>query len=144
MLISDGIRRSLLEGRDFMKKILMALGIAAAVSAACVSVSAKEWKYSDTLTLDMSSVEIKVDTNGHEICTFYGVEKIPNGTNKYTYVYDVTARTIQIKNMEQKTDKLHYSTSFNPLPIDSANDVVRERGEMAQRVYNMTMALKKK
>lgn len=127
-----------------MKKILTAIGIAAAVSAACVSVSAKEWKYNDALTLDMSRVEIKIDTNGHEICTFYGVEKIPGGTNSYTYVYDVTARTIQIKNMEQKTNKLHYSTSFNPLPIDSANDVVRERGEMAQRVYNMAMSLQKK
>jgi hypothetical protein len=127
-----------------MKKWLVALGVAAAVSAACVSVSAKEWKYNDALTIDMSDVEIKIDANGHETCTFYGVEKIPGGTNEYTYVYDVTARTIQIKNMEQRTDKLHYSTSFNPLPIDSANEVVRERGEMAQRVYNMAMSQKKK
>lgn len=130
--------------RENMKKTLIALGIAAAATCACFSVSAKDWQYNDALTIHMSEVEIKVDKNGHETCTFDAVEKIKDGTNEYTYVYDVTARTIQVKRMEQRTKKLHYSTSFNPLPIDSPNPVVRERAEMAQRVYNMTMAKKNK
>ena len=92
----------------------------------------------------MGEADLDVDKNGHQVLTFTGVEQIEGGTNTYTYVYDMTARTIQIKEMEQETEKLHYTTSFNPAPIDSPNPVIRERAEMAQQVYEMIMAKKHK
>lgn len=127
-----------------MNKMILAAGIAAAVLFSGMTVSAEQlWQYNDTLTLNLSDANVKVDKDGHQVLTFTGVEKIEGGTNTYTYVYDLTARTIQIKEMEQKTKKLHYTTSFNPAPIDSPNPVIRERAEMAQQVYEKVMEKKK-
>lgn len=126
-----------------MNKMILAAGVAAAVLFSGMSVSAEQlWQYNDTLTLNLSDANVKVDKDGHQVLTFTGVEKIEGGTNTYTYVYDLTARTIQIKEMEQKTNKLHYTTSFNPAPIDSPNPVIRERAEMAQQVYEKVMEKK--
>ncbi len=128
-----------------MKKSIIALGLAAAAAFSTMTVSAEQlWKYNDALTIDVGEADLDVDKNGHQVLTFTGVEQIEGGTNTYTYVYDMTARTIQIKEMEQETEKLHYTTSFNPAPIDSPNPVIRERAEMAQQVYEMIMAKKHK
>lgn len=127
-----------------MNKMILAAGVAAAVLFSGMSVSAEQlWQYNDALTLNLSDANVKVDKDGHQVLTFTGVETIEGGTNTYTYVYDLTARTIQIKEMEQKTKKLHYTTSFNPAPIDSPNPVIRERAEMAQQVYEKVMEKKK-
>ncbi len=127
-----------------MNKMILAAGVAAAVFVGGMTVSAEQlWQYNDTLTLNLSDASVKVDKDGHQVLTFTGVEQIEGGTNTYTYVYDLTARTIQIKEMEQETKKLHYTTSFNPAPIDSPNPVIRERAEMAQQVYEKVMAKKK-
>lgn len=100
-----------------MNKMILAAGVAAAVLFSGMSVSAEQlWQYNDALTLNLSDANVKVDKDGHQVLTFTGVETIEGGTNTYTYVYDLTARTIQIKEMEQKTKKLHYTTSFNPAP----------------------------
>lgn len=126
-----------------MKKTILALGLAAAAAFSSFTVSAEDlWQYNNALTLNISEASVKVDKNGHQVLTFTGVEQIEGGTNTYTYVYDLTARTIQIKEMEQETKKLHYTASFNPAPIDSPNPVIRERAEMAQQVYEKVMAKK--
>lgn len=125
-----------------MKKMILALGMAAALATMSVS-AASLWKYNDTLTLDLSEASVKTDKNGHEVLTFTGVEQIEGGTNEYTYVYDLTARTIQVKEMEQHTKKIHYTTSFNPAPVDSPNPVIQERAAMAQQVYERVTAKKK-
>lgn len=127
-----------------MKKMLIAAAAAAAVLVSGMTVSAeKAWQYNDKLTIDLSEASVKVDDNGHQILKFEGVEQIEGGTNRYVYVYDLTARTIQIKEMEQHTKKLHYTANFNPASIDSPNPVIRERAEMAQQVYEKVMAKKK-
>lgn len=128
---------------DLMKKTILALTLAAAAAFSAVSVSAEQlWQYNDKLVINISDADVEVDKNGHQILTFTGVEQIEGGTNTYTYVYDMTARTIQIKEMEQETKKLHYTASFNPAPVDSPNPVIRERADMAQQVYEKVMAKK--
>lgn len=127
-----------------MKKTIIALGLAAAALCSTMTVSAERlWQYNDALTIDVGEADLKVDKNGHQILIFTGVEKIADGTNTITYVYDLTARTIQIKKFEQETPKIHYTTSFNPAPIDSPNPVIQERAAMAQQVYEMVMEKKK-
>lgn len=128
---------------DPMKKIILTLTLAAAAAFSAVNVSAEQlWQYNDKLVINISDADVGVDKDGHQILTFTGVEQIEGGTNTYTYVYDMTARTIQIKEMEQETKKLHYTASFNPVPVDSPNPVIRERAEMAQQVYEKVMAKK--
>lgn len=127
-----------------MKKTLIAAAAAAALLLSGMTVSAERlWQYSDTLTINLSEADLEVSKDGHQILTFTGVEQIEGGTNTYTYVYDMTARTIQIKEMEQHTNKLHYTASFNPAPIDSSNPVIQERAAMAQQVYEKVMEKKK-
>lgn len=127
-----------------MNKTLLALSLAAAALASTMTVSAERlWQYNDALTINVGEADLKVDKNGHQILVFTGVEKIEGGTNTMTYVYDMTARTIQIKEFEQETPKIHYTTSFNPAPIDSPNPVIQERAKMAQQVYEMVMEKKK-
>lgn len=122
-----------------MKKILLALGMAAAIT---MSVSAENlWKYSDTLTIDLSEADLSVK-DGHQVLEFTGVETIPDGTCKYTYVYDMTAKTIQVKEMEKTTPKLHYTSSFSPEPVNSPNPVIRDRAAMAEAVYEKVMEKK--
>lgn len=129
-----------------MKKTLIALGLAAAALCSTMSVSAERlWAYNDKLTINLSEARVKTDKKtGHQILTFTGVEKIEGGTNTITYVYDLTAKTIQISKFEQETPKVKYKTSFNPAPVDSPNPVIRERAAMAQQVYEMVTEKKKK
>lgn len=119
-----------------MRKLLIALGLAAAFSSMTLSVSAEKlWKYNDVLTIDLDETSYKKTTDGHEILEFTAVEKLEDGTCTYIYVYDRTAGTIQVKEMEKNTKKLHYKSNFSPNSVNSTNPVVRERAHMAEAVY---------
>ena len=86
-----------------MKKMLITLGLTAAIAAGAMSVSAQSlWKYNETISIDMQETSIKKTTNGHEILNFVAIEAIDGGTCTYTYAYDRTAGTIQIVEMERK------------------------------------------
>ncbi len=122
-----------------MKKILLAMGLAAALA---VQVSAADlWQYSDTLSIDMSTAKVTVQ-NGQQILEFEGTEKISDGTCVYSYVYNLTEKTIQVKEMEKTTPKLHYTSTFPAEPANSPNPVIRDRAAMAQAVYDRVMEKK--
>lgn len=119
-----------------MKKLLTALGAAAVIAAMTMPVSAEKlWKYSETVTIDLAEVRYKPTTDGHDILEFVAVEQLPDGTCTYTYVYDRTAGTIQVKEMEKTTKKLHYKNNFSATSVNSTNPVIRERAQMAEAVY---------
>ena len=119
-----------------MKKLLTALGAAAVIAAMTMPVSAEKlWKYSETVTIDLAEVRYKPTTDGHDILEFVAVEQLPDGTCTYTYVYDRTAGTIQVKEMEKTTKKLHYKSNFSATSVNSTNPVIRERAQMAEAVY---------
>lgn len=127
-----------------MKKMLIALGLAAAVAAGTFSVSAENlWKYNDTISIDMDETSVKHTTNGHEILNFVAIESIEGGTCTYTYAYDRTAGTIQVVEMEKETKTLHYTSNFTPTSINSTNPVIRARAEMAETVYQRKVNHKK-
>ena len=127
-----------------MKKILFAFGMAAAIAAGSLSVSAANlWKYNDTVSIDMDEASVKHTTNGHEILNFVAVEAIEGGTCTYTYAYDRTAGTIQVVEMEKETSKLHYTSNFTPTSINSTNPVIRARAQMAEAVYQRKVNHKK-
>ena len=127
-----------------MKKMLITLGLAAAIAAGTMSVSAQGvWKYNETTTIDMQETNIKKTTNGHEILNFVAVEAIEGGTCTYTYAYDRTAGTIQVVEMEKETKKLHYKSNFTPTSVNSSNPVVRARAQMAEAVYQKKVGNKK-
>ena len=122
-----------------MKKILLAMGLAAALA---VQVSAADlWQYSDTLSIDMSTAKVTV-RNGQQILEFEGTEKTSDGTCVYSYVYNLTEKTIQVKEMEKTTSKLHYKSTFPAEPTNSPNPVIRDRAAMAQAVYDRVMEKK--
>ncbi len=119
-----------------MKKLLIALGTAAVLSTMTMSVSAEKlWKYNDTMTIDLDETHYNKTTDGHEILEFAAIEKLPDGVCNYVYVYDRTAGTIQVKEMEKTTKKLHYKSNFSATSINSTNPVIRERAQMAEAVY---------
>lgn len=127
-----------------MKKMLIALGLAAAVTAGTFTVSAENlWKYNDTISIDMDETSVKHTTNGHEILNFVAIEAIEGGTCTYTYAYDRTAGTIQVVEMEKETKTLHYTSNFTPTSINSTNPVIRSRAEMAEAVYQRKVNHKK-
>ncbi len=127
-----------------MKKILITLGLTAAIAAGAMSVSAQSlWKYNETISIDMQETSIKKTTNGHEILNFVAIEAIDGGTCTYTYAYDRTAGTIQIVEMEKETKKLHYKSNFTPTSVNSSNPVVRARAQMAEAVYQKKVGHKK-
>lgn len=127
-----------------MKKLFLALGLACALAAGSMSVSADSmWKYNDTFTIDMSTAEISRTPDGHQVLEFTGVEEIEGGTCTYDYVYDRTAGTIQVKSMETETRKLHYTSNFNPESVNSPNPVIRNRAKMAEEVYERKAGQKK-
>ena len=95
----------------------------------------KLWKYSETVTIDLAEARYKPTTDGHDILEFVAVEQLPDGTCTYTYVYDRTAGTIQVKEMEKTTKKLHYKSNFSATSVNSTNPVIRERAQMAEAVY---------
>lgn len=129
---------------DFMKKVLIAFGMAAAIAAGTLSVSAANfWKYNDTVSIDMDEASVKHTTNGHEILNFVAVEAIEGGTCTYTYAYDRTAGTIQVVEMEKETKTLHYTSNFTPTSINSTNPVIRARAQMAEAVYQRKVNHKK-
>ena len=111
-----------------MKKLLTALGAAAVIAAMTMPVSAEKlWKYSETVTIDLAEVRYKPTTDGHDILEFVAVEQLPDGTCTYTYVYDRTAGTIQVKEMEKTTKKLHYKSNFSATSVNSTNPVNAHR-----------------
>ena len=121
-----------------MKKFLIALGIAAALTTAGGITAHAEtfWKYNDTMTIDMEQTHVKTTKDGHEVLEFVGVETLPdNGTCTYTYVYDRTAGTIQVKEMEKRTKKLHYTSNFAPESINSPKLYIRERPTTTRNNY---------
>ena len=115
-----------------MKKLLIICGLTAVISAASnLPVSAEMfWKYNDTITIDMGLSRFKKNSEGHEILEFVGIEKL----------YDRTAGTIQVKELEKKTKKLHYTSNFTPESIDSSNPVIQARAAMAEAVYQRKVA----
>jgi|GEM_PF-67941 hypothetical protein len=132
------------ESENPMKKLVIALGMAAAIAAGTLSVSAENfWKYSDTITIDMDETKVKQTTNGHEILSFVAVEAIEGGTCTYTYAYDRTAGTITVVEMEKETKSLHYTSNFTPASINSRNPVIRQRAKMAEDVYQRKVNKKK-
>ena len=57
-----------------MKKMMIALGMAAAIAAGSMTVSAENyWKYNDTISIDMAETIVKTTTNGLEILQFVDV-----------------------------------------------------------------------
>ena len=119
-----------------MKKLLTALGVAAVIATMTMPVSAEKlWKYSETVTIALSEPGTKPPTDGHDILEFVAVEQLPDGTCTYTYVYDRTAGTIQVKEMEKTTKKLYYKSNFSATSVNSTNPVIRERAQMAEAVY---------
>ncbi len=127
-----------------MKKMLITLGLTAAIAAGAMSVSAQGlWKYNETISIDMQETSIKKTTNGHEILNFVAIEAIEGGTCTYTYAYDRTAGTIQIVEMEKETKKLHYKSNFTPTSVNSSNPVIRARAQMAEAVYQKKVGHKK-
>nr|WP_297003833.1 hypothetical protein [uncultured Dialister sp.] len=127
-----------------MKKMIIALGMAAAIAAGTMSVSAENyWKYNDTITIDMDETKVTHTTNGHEILHFVAVEAIEGGTCTYTYAYDRTGGTITVVEMEKETKSLHYTSNFTPTSINSRNPVIRQRAEMAEAVYQKKFNKKK-
>ena len=127
-----------------MKKVLIAFGMAAAIAAGTLSVSAANfWKYNDTVSIDMDEASVKHTTNGHEILNFVAVEAIEGGTCTYTYAYDRTAGTIQVVEMEKETKTLHYTSNFTPTSINTNNPVIRARAQMAEAVYQRKVNHKK-
>lgn len=85
--------------------------------------------------IDLAEARYKPTTDGHDILEFVAVEQLPDGTCTYTYVYDRTAGTIQVKEMEKTTKKLHYKSNFSATSVNSTNPVIRERAQMAEAVY---------
>ena len=66
-----------------MKKMMIALGLAAAIAAGSMTVSAENyWKYNDTISIDMDETKVKTTTNGHEILHFVAVEAIDGGSGR--------------------------------------------------------------
>ncbi len=127
-----------------MKKMLITLGLTAAIAAGAMSVSAQGlWKYNETTSIDMQETSIKKTTNGHEILNFVAIEAIEGGTCTYTYAYDRTAGTIQVVEMEKETKKLHYKSNFTPTSVNSSNPVIRARAQMAEAVYQKKVGHKK-
>ncbi len=127
-----------------MKKMLITLGLTAAIAAGAMSVSAQGlWKYNETTSIDMQETSIKKTTNGHEILNFVAIEAIEGGTCTYTYAYDRTAGTIQVVEMEKETKKLHYKSNFTPTSVNSSNPVIRARAQMAEAVYQKKVGNKK-
>ncbi len=127
-----------------MKKMLITLGLAAAIASGAMSVSAESlWKYNETTSIDMQETSLKKTTNGHEILNFVAIEAIEGGTCTYTYAYDRTAGTIQVVEMEKETKKLHYKSNFTPTSVNSSNPVVRARAQMAEAVYQKKVGNKK-
>lgn len=119
-----------------MKKLLTALGAAAVIATMTMPVSAEKlWKYSETVTIDLAEARYKPTTDGHDILEFVAVEQLPDGTCTYTYIYDRTAGTIQVKEMEKTTKKLHYKSNFSATSVNSTNPVIREHAQMAEAVY---------
>ena len=117
-----------------MKKLLTAIGAAAVIATMTMPVSAEKlWKYSETVTIDLAEARYKPTTDGHDILEFVAVEQLPDGT--CTYVYDRTAGTIQVKEMEKTTKKLHYKSNFSATSVNSTNPVICERAQMAEAVY---------
>ena len=57
------------------------------------------------------------------------------GSSHRNHVYDRTAGTIQVKEMEKTTKKLHYKSNFSATSVNSTNPVIRERAQMAEAVY---------
>jgi hypothetical protein len=132
------------ESENLMKKMIIALGMAAAIAAGTMSVSAENyWKYNDTITIDMDETKVTHTTNGHEILHFVAVEAIEGGTCTYTYAYDRTGGTITVVEMEKETKSLHYTSNFTPTSINSRNPVIRQRAEMAEAVYQKKFNKKK-
>lgn len=127
-----------------MKKMMIALGLAAAIAAGSMTVSAENyWKYNDTISIDMDEAKVKTTTNGHEILHFVAVEAIDGGICTYTYAYDRTAGTIQVVEMEKETNTLHYTSNFTPTSINTNNPVIRARAQMAEAVYQRKVNHKK-
>lgn len=117
------------------EKIIDSLGAAAVIATMTMPVSAEKlWKYSETVTIDLAEARYKPTTDGHDILEFVAVEQLPDGTCTYTYIYDRTAGTIQVKEMEKTTKKLHYKTT-SATSVNSTNPVIRERAQMAEVVY---------
>jgi len=132
------------ESENLMKKMIIALGMAAAIAAGTMSVSAENyWKYNDTITIDMDETKVTHTTNGHEILHFVAVEAIEGGTCTYPYAYDRTGGTITVVEMEKETKSLHYTSNFTPTSINSRNPVIRQRAEMAEAVYQKKFNKKK-
>ena len=100
-----------------MKKFLIALGIAAALTTAGGITAHAEtfWKYNDTMTIDMEQTHVKTTKDGHEVLEFVGVETLPD-----------------------------YTSNFAPESINSPNQVIKDRAAMAEAVYQRKTSHNKK
>lgn len=124
-----------------MKKIFLLLMLF--FSLACNASANDTWQYTPILTIQMDSATIETTPTGHVLLHFSATEILPDGTCNYKYIYDRTAETIQIAEMEKNTKTLHYKSNFTPLSIHSPNPVVQERAVMAEKVYQRKIEEKK-
>ena len=71
---------------------------------------------------------------GEKVLTFKTVEKFEDSTDECTYVYNVDAQTIQLKEMVSKSKKFKYTSNFYPESIKNGNAVIKGRAVMANAV----------
>lgn len=108
--------------------------LALCLALAALPAWAKDWAYRDDLTIHMDDAHISM-ASGMQVLEFTATRINGDTRIEYKYVYNLGARTIQIKEMRKYTKDVQYKSSFSPVSIDNPNPVIRERVEMAQAVY---------
>ncbi len=116
-----------------MKKLIIALGLAATLAAPAWAANNDIWQYNKFMTIDMSTAKVKLE-KGEKVLTFKTVEKFEDSTDECTYVYNVDAQTIQLKEMVSKSKKFKYTSNFYPESIKNGNAVIKGRAVMANAV----------
>ena len=116
-----------------MKKLIIALGIAATLGAPAWAANNNIWQYNKYMTIDLSQAKISLD-KGQKVLTFNTVEKYADTTDECTYVYNVDEQTIQLKEMTSKSKKFKYTSNFYPESIKTGNAVIQGRAIMANAV----------
>ena len=116
-----------------MKKLLIALGIAATLAAPAWAANNNVWQYNKYMTIDLSQAKVSYE-KGQKVLTFKTVEKFGEAEDDCTYVYNVDDQTIQLKEMISKTKKNKYKSNFYPESIANGNSVIKGRAMMANAV----------
>ena len=116
-----------------MKKLFVALGIAATLAAPAWAANKNIWQYNQYMTIDMSQAKVSYQ-KGEKVLTFKTLEKFGEASDECTYVYNVDEQTIQLKEMISKTKKSKYVSNYYPENIKTGNAVIKGRAIMANAV----------